>query len=83
MEIEISLFGVSKLFNGTLLAKRDENGKIIEPVKFYLRTEIGVAHELGRQAIPVLINECVVRAFYFIRRLFTENKEKNISSVHE
>ncbi len=74
---------VSKLFNGTLLAKRDENGKIIESVKFDLRTEIGVAHEIGRQAIPVLINECVIRAFYFIRRFFTEIKEKNISNIQE
>ena len=37
---------VSKLFNGTLLAKRDENGKIIEALKFDLRTEIGILHEI-------------------------------------
>lgn len=37
----------SKLFNGTLLGKHDENGKIIkdEVLKFDLRTEIGIANE--------------------------------------
>lgn len=59
---------VSKLFNGTLLGERGENNKLI-PHKFDLRTELGVARHIGRQAIPVIINECVVRAFYFIRRL--------------
>lgn len=72
---------ISKLFNGTLLGKRDENGKLIEGVKFDLRTEIGVARELGRQAIPVIVNECIVRGFYFARRLFTEIKESNVKSV--
>lgn len=74
---------ISKLFNGTLLGKRDENGKVIEAVKFDLRTEIGVAHELGRQAVPVIINECIVRGFYFARRLFTEIKENDIKSVSD
>lgn len=74
---------ISKLFNGTLLGKRDENGKIIEAVKFDLRTEIGVAHEIGRQAVPIIINECIVRGFYFARRLFTEIKESNVKSVSD
>lgn len=69
---------VSKLFNGTLLADRDENGKILADGarRFDLRAEIGVAYELSRQALPVLVNECVVRAFYFIRRLTVEVKAK-------
>ncbi len=62
---------ISKLFNGTLLGERDENNKLI-PHKFDLRTELGVARHIGRQTIPVIINECVVRAFYFIRRLASE-----------
>lgn len=74
---------ISKLFNGTLLGKRDENGKLIEAVKFDLRTEIGVAHELGKQAVPVVINECVVRGFYFIRRLCIELKEADVKSVSD
>ncbi len=74
---------ISKLFNGTLLGKRDENKKLVEAVKFDLRTEIGVAHEIGRQAIPVIVNECIVRGFYFLRRLFAELKENNIKSVSD
>lgn len=77
---EFSLW-VSKLFNGTLLGKRDENGKIISATKFDLRTEIGSLQQLGKQAVPVLINECVVRGFYFIRRF--ANEIKNIHSFKE
>lgn len=72
---------VSKLFNGTLLAKRDENGNIIETLKFDLRTEIGLLHEVGRQFVPVLINECLVRGLYFLRRLYTAIEETEIYSV--
>lgn len=50
--------------------------------KFDLRSELAVGYEVGRQAVPVIINECVVRAFYFIRRLFLEIKEKkNIREI--
>lgn len=41
---------------------------------FDLREELAVAHELGRQAIPVMINEFVVRFFYFVRHLVAEIK---------
>jgi len=65
---------ISKLFNGTLLGDRDENGNIRKAMPFDLRTEIGVVHELGRQTVPVIINECIVRGFFFIRRLANEMK---------
>lgn len=71
---------ISKLFNGTLLAKRDENGNIIKPIPFDLRTEIGVVKILEKQAVPVIINECVVRGFYFLRRLINEIKDKRVQS---
>lgn len=74
---------VSKLFNGTLLAKRDKNGKIIEPVKFDLRSEIGILQEFGRQSVPVLINECMVRGMYFLRRLNIAINEADINSVKD
>ena len=74
---------VSKLFNGTLLAKRDENGKIIEAVKFDLRTEIGILHEVGRQFVPVLINECLVRGLYFVRRLYNAIRDTEIHSIKD
>ena len=74
---------VSKLFNGTLLGKRDKAGKLLEPMKFDLRTEIGVLHEIGKQVVPVLINEAIVRSFYFIRRLSDELKREEIKSFND
>ena len=74
---------VSKLFNGTLIAKRDENGTIIDSVKFDLRTEIGILHEAGKQVIPVLINECLVRGLYFLRRFYNAIKKAEIHTVED
>ncbi len=39
-------------------------------------TEKAVLHEMKRQAMPVVINEVLVRASYFIRRFIKELKEK-------
>lgn len=44
--------------------------------KLDFRTESAIKHELKRQAIPVAINEIIVRCFYFIRHLYLEIKEK-------
>lgn len=63
---------VQKLFNGNLLVTTDKEKKVVSSVSLDLRTEVGIAHELGKQAIPVLINECMVRAIYSIRQLATE-----------
>lgn len=60
--------------NKTGLAKKMK--EIFVKEKFDLRNELAVGHELGRQAIPVIMNEVIVRAFYFIRRLLVEIKEK-------
>lgn len=80
----LSLF-LSKLFNGTLLTKRDENGKIIKDsvLKFDLRAEMGVATEISKQAVPVIANECIVRSFYFIRHLAYEMKERQVNSIED
>ena len=80
----LSVF-LSRLFNGTLLAKHDESGKIIKDsiLKFDLRGEFGLGIEVGRQAIPVVANECIVRGFYFIRRLAVEIKDSNIRSISD
>lgn len=74
---------VTKLFNGTLLTDHDESGKIIKDSvrKFDLRTEIGILGEVGRQTIPVLINQCVVRGFYFCRRLAREIRDLDIRGI--
>ena len=68
---EISIW-LNKLFNDTLLGE-----------KFDLRTEIGIAREVGRQSIPVILNECIVRSFYFIRRLFEEIRDKGIKKFKD
>lgn len=61
---------VSKIFNGTLYG-----------VRFDFRTEFGVLYELGRQGVPVTLNQCFVRAFYFIRRLAYEIKRLKVESI--
>lgn len=83
-ENSLSVF-LSKLFNGTLLAKHDDNGKIIREtvLKFDLRGELGAGIELGRQAIPVVANDCIVRTFYFIRRLAMEIQSNDIQSISD
>ncbi|GHT78023.1 hypothetical protein FACS1894104_0580 [Actinomycetota bacterium] len=80
----ISVF-LSKLFNGTLLAKHDESGKIIKDteLKFDLRGELGVGVEIGRQSIPNVINQCTVRTFYLFRRLGLEIKNSDIKSIED
>lgn len=72
---------VSKLFNGTLIKKRDSEGNITESIKFDLRTEIGILHEAGKQIVPVLIDECLVRGFYFLRRLYLAIRDTEIYSI--
>ncbi len=74
---------ISKLFNGTLLGTRDSGGKIQAPLQFDLRTEIGQIPQLAKQTIPVIINECIVRAFFFIRRLKWEIQEHQVKKVRE
>lgn len=85
---ELSL-KVSKLFNGTLLAERDSNGKILKDIdgkpiihQMDLRGELGVLQQFGKQALPVIINEAFVRGFYFINRFVDEIKvKKSIKEV--
>ena len=68
---------ISKLFNGTLLGDKDSDGKLV-PLKFDLRTEMGVAMQIGKQSIPVIINECAVRTAFFLRRLLKELSRDDI-----
>lgn len=73
-DVQISII-ISKLFNGTYF--KDENGN---PIRLDLRAEIGV---LAQQSKSVLINECIVRALYFIRSLYKEITTKNIKSLKD
>ncbi|MBE5931346.1 MAG: hypothetical protein E7268_09885 [Lachnospiraceae bacterium] len=78
-DMQLSVF-LSKIFNGTLFAQRDANGKIIKEtvVPIDLRTELGIIH---KQAFPVILNELIVRVFYTVRRFSMEVKEKSVSSL--
>ncbi len=67
---------ISKLFNGTML--KTQNG---ESIRFDYRTEVGLVNELGRQGIPVVINQCLIRVFYFVRRLKNELEVHEVQSV--
>ena len=73
---------ISKLFNGTLLGEQDENGNLL-PLKFDLRTEMGLGMQIGKQAVPVVINECIVRAFNFIRNLTRELNRVDVQNIRD
>lgn len=51
-------------------------GDFFENNRFDLRSELAVGYELGRQSIPIIVNESLVRGFYFISRLIYQIKEK-------
>lgn len=70
---------ISKMFNGTYFVDKDSG----ERVRFDLRTEIGLVQQLTKQAIPVIINECIVRGFYMIRRLCLEISAKDIQHFRD
>lgn len=82
--MDLSVY-ISKLFNGTAFVQHDEDGKIIKgtEIKLDFRGELGALAELGRQAIPVLVNECLVRSFFFIRRLGIELKSTNVKTFSD
>ncbi len=81
-DMSLSVF-LSKLYNGTLMMQRDENGQIIKEsvIKFDLRGELGVAVELCKQTVPVVANECIVRSFYFIRRFAIVLQDNNVNCL--
>lgn len=76
---------LSKLFNGTLFIQRDQQGRIIEESikRFDFRAELGSLNEVGKQSIPVIINECLVRGFYFSRRFLEEIKVRGIKRLED
>lgn len=42
--------------------------------KIDMRAELAIVEYAGRQAIPVILNECFVRTFFFVRHLIEEKK---------
>ena len=70
---------VSKLYNGTFF-EHDTKENVI---RFDLREEIGIFHQMAKQAVPVLANECIVRAAYFLRRIGLIIKENEIRTFRD
>lgn len=75
-EIGFSVW-ISKIFNGTAF----EHTNTKDLIHFDLRTEVGIINFGLKQAVPVIINQCIVRGFYFIRHLAQEYSAKAISSI--
>ena len=66
---------VSKMFNGSLFADHDINGKIVKGTE----RPLDFTSELGMsifQSIPVLLNVTFVRIFYLVRRLIVELRNR-------
>ncbi len=59
---------LSKIFNGTAFKHTDSR----DLKRFDLRTELGTYAFGVQQSIPVVMNQCMIRAFYFARRLYIE-----------
>lgn len=76
--ISISVM-LSKIFNGTAF----EHTSNRDLIKFDLRTEIGVYAYGVKQSIPVVINQCAIRAFYFVRRLCWEISNKHTKDIKD
>lgn len=43
--------------------------------KVDMRAELAIVKYLGKQAVPVLLNETIVRTLYFVRRLIDEKRQ--------
>lgn len=62
----------SKLFQGTLFMEKNAAGELTRaPIRFDLRTELGIMNEAvkSKQYVPILINEGIVCSFYTLSRL--------------
>ena len=70
---------ISKLFNGTAFPHES----IHDVTRLDLRTELGVAAHIAKQELPLIINQCVVRSFYLIRRFIAECKDKDVQCVRD
>lgn len=77
-DISLSTY-ISKLFNGTAIKEQNTN----KGIRFDLRTELGICQEAFKQSIAVLINESIIRAFYFVRRLLVEIQTKEILNISD
>lgn len=67
---------ISKLFNG--MALKTEDGK---PIRFDLRTEVGLLDQALSQVLAVVANEVIVRCLYMLSRLKAELERYEVSKV--
>lgn len=79
-KIDLSTW-ISKVFNGDLF-ERNVN-RLKDRDRFDLRFEMGLANEVGRQAMPVVMNECLVRSFYTVDRFFKEVEKQSVTTISE
>lgn len=70
---------ISKLFNGTAFPHES----IHDVTRLDLRTELGVAAHIAKQEIPLIVNQCVVRSFYLIRRFIAECNDKEVQCIRD
>ena len=77
-DISLSVL-LSKIFNGTAF----EHSSHKDITRFDLRTEMGVYAFGIKQSIPVVINQCLVRAFYFVKRLCIEISSKQAKGIRD
>lgn len=69
---------ISKLFNGTAL--KTEDGK---PIRFDLRTEVGLLDQALSQVPAVMANEVIVRCLYMLSRLKGELERRKVNKVSD
>ena len=50
---------------------------LFDGARLDMRTEMAIGHELQRQSLPIIVNEVLVRAAYFIRRFIEEITKHN------
>lgn len=73
---------VSLLKEASLIPGLNQSGlskkikEIFVDDKIDLRSELAFSHEITRQAVPIVLNELIVRSFYFIRKFISEYKEQ-------
>ena len=77
-DISLSML-LSKIFNGTAFAHSSSK----DLIRFDLRTEMGVYAFGIRQSIPVVLNQCMVRAFYFVKRFCIEASSKQVRGIRD
>ena len=70
---------LSKIFNGTAFAHTCNK----DLIRFDLRTEMGIYAFGIKQSVPVVLNQCMVRAFYFVKRLCIEISNKQVREIKD